>query len=388
MKERGFGRVFQPAYRDKKTSEKKISSVWWISYWYRGKNYRENSGSSNRSDAVKLLKKRHAEMGAGRLVGPNAERLTFEDMAAMILDDYRVNARKSIERTECSIKHLREFFSLDHALDITTDRVKTYIMDRQEAGAMPATVQLELAALKRMFTLAIQAGRLNQRPYIPSLKISNVRQGFFEEREFRSVWVNLPDYLQPPVEFAYLTGWRKGEIYSLQWSQVDFEEGTVRLEPGSTKNDEGREFPFSALPRLASLLREQKERTEALERAQNRIIPWVFHHAGEPIRYFLKAWNRACELAGVPGRIPHDFRRTAVRNLEKAGVPRSVAMKLTGHKTEVVYRRYAIVAKADLREGVEKLAASSLSFSREPAKFQQSQKVFSIKNNKKKKKMS
>ena len=75
------------------------------------------------------------------------------------------------------------------------------------------------------------------------------------------------------------------------------------------------------------------------------------------IRDFRKVWKNACAAAGVPGRIPHDLRRTAVRNLERAGVPRSVAMQLTGHKTESVYRRYAIVSESDLAEGTAKLAA-------------------------------
>jgi integrase len=147
-------------------------------------------------------------------------------------------------------------------------------------------------------------------------------------------------------------------VFGLQWSQVDLKAGVVRLEPGTTKNGEGRTFPFDVLPELASMLRQQRAETEAFQRETRRIVPWVFHRGGEPIRSFHRAWRRACREAGVPGRLFHDFRRTAVRNLERASVSRSVAMKLVGHKTESIYRRYAIVAESDLREGVKKLAAN------------------------------
>jgi len=265
--------------------------------------------------------------------------------------------RKSIERAEALVKRLREFFGQSRALDITTDRVGAYIRARQDAHAKPATIKNELAALKRMFTLAVQAGKVAQRLHIPLIEVRNVRTGFFEEPEFRVVLTYLPEDLKPVVEFAYLTGWRKGEILALQWWQVDFKAGIVRLEPGTTKNEEGRTFPFAELPALEALLWRQWERTLALERSTRRIIPWVFHRHGEPIRDFRHVWGQACEAAGLPGRVSHDFRRTAVRNLERAGVPRSVAMKLTGHKTETVYRRYAIVSEADLAVGVKKLAA-------------------------------
>ena len=147
------------------------------------------------------------------------------------------------------------------------------------------------------------------------------------------------------------------------WKQVDFSAGTVRLEPGTTKNNEGRVFPFGVLPELANLLRAQWAHALSLELATGQSIPWVFHwnDRGTLKEIHPKAlyhrWKAACRLAGVPTRIPHDFRRTAVRNLERAGVPRSVATKLTGHKTEAVYRRYAIVCEADLTEGLKKLAA-------------------------------
>jgi integrase len=126
---------------------------------------------------------------------------------------------------------------------------------------------------------------------------------------------------------------------------------------GNTKNDDGRTFVIT--PELRACLEAQREATEALQRTKGAVIPWVFHRNGRPIKDLHKAWRAACLDAGYPGRIPHDFRRTAVRNLERAGVPRSTAMKMTGHKTESVYRRYAIVDEVMLREGSEKLAAYS-----------------------------
>jgi integrase len=102
-------------------------------------------------------------------------------------------------------------------------------------------------------------------------------------------------------------------------------------------------------------------RVDALSRRLGRIVTWLFPHltgrtlAGTRRQSFGKRWKTACEAAGVPGRIVHDFRRTAVRNMERAGVPRSVATKITGHRTESVYRRYAIVSDADLRDAAARL---------------------------------
>lgn len=107
---------------------------------------------------------------------------------------------------------------------------------------------------------------------------------------------------------------------------------------------------------LRAVLEAQREHTRAVERQTGRIVPWVFHRDGQPIRDFRKSWQTACRRAGVPGRLRHDFRRTAVRNLERSRVPRSAAMAMTGHQTESVYRRYAIVDEAVLREVGERLA--------------------------------
>ncbi len=356
MKSRGLGRVYQPKYRDRHTREWRSSPTWWIAYSHRGRKIRESSGSPRRPAAVRLLKRRLGEIGRGQLVGPDADKLTFEDLRQMVLTDYQVNSRKSIRRAEDALSRLREVFALSRALDITGDRLSAFIAQRQAVGARPATIRYELAILRRGFSLSFQAGRLAVRPYIPSVEVHNVRTGFFEEADFRAVLAELPEAVQPVAGFMYLTGWRLGEVLPLQWRQVDFTAKTVRLEPGTTKNHEGRTFPFAHFPALEALLRRQRERTASAEKHTARIIPWVFHRNGEPIRDFRKAWRNACEAAGSPGRWRHDLRRTAVRNLERAGVARSVAMKLTGHKTESVYRRYAIVSEADLSEGVAKLA--------------------------------
>lgn len=330
--------------------------TFWIRYSYRGKKHRESSHSTQRAVAVRLLR-RLAEMGSGRFIGPDADKTTFEDMVTMLLDNYKLNGRRSAKRVERALVHLREFFNFARVPDITSDRIAAYIRTRQEAEAAPATIGYELACLKRAFNLAVQAGKATHRPYIPSVRVDNARKGFFELADFAAVEAKLPPALRSYVRFLYLTGWHAGEGRGLTWADVNFDAGVVRLEPGTTKNREGREFPFAVLQPLANLLKQQRDQTRELERKRGRIIAHVFHRNGKPIKSCVRAWKAACKAAGHEGRLVHDLRRSAVRNLERAGVSRSVAMKPTGHKTEAVYRRYAITSAADLAEGVQKLAA-------------------------------
>ena len=138
---------------------------------------------------------------------------------------------------------------------------------------------------------------------------------------------------------------------------MDFNAGRVYLNPGETKNDDARVFPFTA--GLREALEQQRAYTEDAQRVLGRIIPCVFHREGDQIKSFRRAWLTACKKAGVPGRIPHDFRRTAVRGLVRAGVPERVAMKMTGHKTRSVFERYNIVSDADLEEAVKRLDAAA-----------------------------
>ena len=140
----------------------------------------------------------------------------------------------------------------------------------------------------------------------------------------------------------------------LEWRQVDVRGGEVRLDPGTTKNRDGRVFPMTA--ELRALLVAQRAATDRVQRG-GAICPWVFHRNGRPIRSFRKAWRRACATAGLPGRIPHDLRRTAIRNMVRSGMSERLAMRLSGHRTRAVFDRYDIVSDRDLRAAATLLDA-------------------------------
>ena len=274
---------------------------------------------------------------------------------------------------------------------LTTADVRTYIAQRQSAaeivkkaytikrkdgtaitvpeqrrsatGASNAEINRELTILKRMFTLALQAGKLFHRPHVPMLEERNTRKGFFELEMLQGVLAQLPESLRPVIEFAYITGWRiPSEVLTLEWRQVDFKAGEVRLDPETTKNREGRVFPMT--DDLRALLEARHAEHQRLK-LKGQIVPNVFFRMvatkrggpkePRPIRAFTKAWATACHAAGCPGRIPHDLRRTAVRNMIRRGVPERVAMQLAGHKTRSVFDRYNIVSSGDLRTAAAQL---------------------------------
>jgi integrase len=215
--------------------------------------------------------------------------------------------------------------------------------------------------LVKVLRLAYENGKLLRIPVIHKLKVNNVRKGFFEPEMFERVRTLLPEDYQLAITIAYTYGWRmQSEILTLEWRQVDIhpQAGTLRLDPGTTKNDDGRMVYLT--PELAVLLAQQRERVQALERAMGRIIPYVFPHLkglhkGERIQDFKKAWKAACTKAGCPGMLRHDFRRTAVRNMVNLGIRERVAMEVTGHKTRSVFDRYDIVNTADHQEVAKQL---------------------------------
>jgi integrase len=343
----------------------------WIKYYQNGRAVRESTGTTKETVARRMLRTREGDVEHGIPITPKVGGVTFEEAAQDLLNDYQANGKKTRGDTERRIeKHLRPHFGGWRLASISTTDVRAFVANRQQdtitvgegeqQRARPysnAEINRELTVLKRMFTLAVQAGKLFVKPHIPMLKEDNVRNGFFEAEQFASVRAHLKPHLQNVAAVAYITGWRvPSEILPLEWRQIDFNAGEVRLDPGTTKNGDGRVFPMTI--ELRHVLEDQQATANRLKREKGLIPRYVFTKPnGARVGSFRKAWASACKAAGCPGRVLHDFRRTAVRNLVRAGVPERVAMQMTGHKTRSVFERYNIVSPGDLREAARRLDA-------------------------------
>ena len=332
----------------------KRGNKYWVKYYRRGRAYRESSGSSTKMVAINLLKMREGEIAQGKTPSINFEKVTFDELAQDFLQHYRITGRKSLDRAGRSVKHLNTYFEGVRVPFITTPQINTYIEMRQDV-ASNATINRELSALKTMFNLGLKQTppKVSRVPHIPMLKENNIRRGFFEHDHFLALRKALPEYLKGLVTFGYKTGWRVSEITGLTWARIDREKKTVRLEAGETKNDAGR------------ILHLDDELFQIIERQWNKrkekgvLAPYVFpnRRGTGRIRDFRYVWKKACINANIGNRIFHDFRRTAVRNMIRAGVSEAVAMKISGHKTRSVFDRYNIVDEKDLKDATLKVEA-------------------------------
>jgi len=353
---RGMGSVFQRRYRDR-SGGPALTKTFTIQYLVNGRVRRESTPLTKKKEAIDFLKQRLSDLQAGR-VSIRAD-LTFEDLSKLIVTDYKNNGRKNLYNLEKSIiPKLTSGFGGLKVTDIRTAQVEEYKSGRLLAGAAPATLNRELAALKRMFRLGIRQEQITVMPYVGLLAEHNVRKGFLERDQFTTILAHVPEECCALFEVAYITGWRvASELLTRQWSNVQFGgAGCLRIEPGEAKDStQGREFPLTAW--LRNVLERQRHRVDDIEKQAERIIPWVFcREDGKRLTNFRDPWAAACAKVGIK-RIPHDFRRTAVRNLEQAGVPRTTAMAMVGHKTESIYRRYSIQDSVTLASGAAKLDA-------------------------------
>jgi integrase len=343
---RGDGRIF------------KRGETWWMSFYVDGREQRE-SAKTNAEKARKTLRAKLKEVHAHELdptrpfLTQRHRRRTIGDLLDALKSDFEIRGIASKQNLS-NIKRTRGDFGMVRATVLSTEAVDGYIEQRLADGDAKASVNRVLQLLKQAYKLA----------ELPSPKIrrldesDNVRRGFFSEAEIRRVMANLSGELADFTLFAWLTGMRKSEITSLRWEDVDG--GCIRLRAENAKNGTARLIPLEG--ELADLI--ARRRTSRQIKVDETVVisALIFHRNGEPIREFRKSWATACTKAGIR-RLFHDLRRSACRNMIAAGVAQVTAMQVSGHKTDSMFRRYAIVSETDLRTALratqEYLAAAS-----------------------------
>jgi len=358
------------------------SKVWQMAFRVNGNVVRESSGEISKKKAEDKLKQRLAEIQTGTFCGSQFERTLVAELAEDFFRDYRINGRKSLDDVEARWQlHLKPFFGLMKASEVTKDTLRRYVDHRLKQEASNATINRELAALKRMFNLGL-GDKVARVPKFPRLQERNVRTGFVEDADYTKLAQACSKeglWLRSLFETGYRVGWRVSELLGLPVAQVDLLNRTIRLEPGQTKNGEGRTAPID------QLLYPWLERCVIGKDPDN----FVFSRDEDgfrPVRSLRAGWYRACiqaqlgrmhcpacsaAMAGTScpncgketafkqqrfvGLIFHDLRRTAIRNMVRAGVPERVAMTISGHLTRSVFDRYNVVSEGDLHEAARKM---------------------------------
>ena len=379
-------------YGDGTLYQKPRSPFWHMQYWLRGHRYRESTKETDYEKAMKVLRRRLKEVGADQIgvkkfSGPQNERLTVGEILDSLVTDLEVRNKLSPQAVS-KIHPIRAAFGVMPAMQVDDDLIRDYVRvrlvgalnirhqqpkgaQRQFAAALVrvkrqrpvsnTTVNRELAYLGQAYNL--KSKEVGQSPAMPKLD-ECVREGFLERADFELILSHLPEDLKDFACWGYLTGWRKGEISSLRWNELNMENRQLRLRAQFSKNGEARTVPL--MGELWELVqRRWKARPYEGESGETILSPLVFFRlkgrgvpkSGVPVSQFDKAWKTACEAAGKPDALFHDFRRTAVRNMIRAGVDRKVAMMISGHKTESVFNRYNITDDRDLEEAVRKTDA-------------------------------
>jgi integrase len=360
---------------------------WFSCYCAHGKEVRESTETDDLKAARRFHRQRLEEVAADRqggkkFVAPTAARVTVGELLTDLERDYALRGVRSLKQVRAHLAPIRESFGAVRASQVSASAVDRYVETRLATptrhGTMtaPATVNRETQLLGQALRLGLERGNLNTLPSIRHLPERNTRQGFFEAGAFEAVVANLPGHLQDLARFGYLTGWLRGEILTLTWGDVDRDGGVVRLRGEHSKNGQGRTLALEGDVKALIERRWQARVITGEDGQPYRVAELVFHRAGRPIVDYRKAWLTACVTVGLAqpkldaqgrpvldrqGRprmaatkLVHDLRRTAARNLVRAGVPERVAMAVTGHKTRAMFDRYNIVSEEDLRAAMQR----------------------------------
>ncbi|WP_321471026.1 tyrosine-type recombinase/integrase [uncultured Paludibaculum sp.] len=360
VKLRGLGQMYR----------REAGGNWHVSFSVNGQQFRETTHTDKYNDAVAFLKKRIGQIEKGEFTSTKTDRVMVADILRDVIEDYRVKGRDWLRTAGPIIeKYLIPAFRSMRVANLNVSHLRKYVSDQLAAGMSNASVNRHISILRRAYNLGTVSGKVNAAnvPHFKevALEENNVREGFWTHEEYVRFRDALPEDERAVFIFGYWTGCRFSEVTMLRWEQVDLEGRMVKLRKGTTKNKRPRLIPLgnAGLGDLHDMLVAQKTRHDALCPES----PWVFFRRGSitPGRASARRGNRVMDIrkAYLAARTAtgiqhlfHDLRRTGVRNLVRAGVPESVAMRISGHLTRSVFERYNIVDEADLHDAADKLA--------------------------------
>ncbi|HTQ61125.1 MAG TPA: site-specific integrase [Candidatus Solibacter sp.] len=343
----------------------------WVGYTdAKGEYVRESSKETQPTSAQKFLNNRLQAVANGNFLGPRVERITVHELFDDLLQDYRTHGQFALWPERCWNAHLLDYFGGEtlkadkraekysgmKAARVGTAQIAGYVEQRTTEGAAKSTINRELALLRRAFSLGFDAEpqKVSRIPKFHRFIVSekgNERRGFVEEEQYRKLAELVKEpWLRAMLALAYTYGFRKAELLEMKCSQVDLLSNTVSLYSGETKNGEPRTVYLTEECRLlVTELRKSKQPEDFLLTRKN----------GESIHDLRGTWAALTEEAKLPGLLLHDFRRSAVRNMIRRGVPQKTAREISGHKTDSVFNRYNIVSEADLQEAARKIEAGA-----------------------------
>jgi integrase len=342
------GRVFQRSYVDRQGSRQK-TKTWFLKYYVNGKPVEAPAGTVDFDEAVRTLRQRIVATARQSQYSDQPERVLVDQLLDLVIEDHRFERRSSTYDTERRInKHLRPFFGQKKAVDVTTMSIKKYVCAREQSGAEAATINKELAFLRRAFRLGLQHDpQLIQKvPYIRMLPVDNIRTGTLSHEQYWAIRELLPPYARLALVIGYHTGARKGEIRKIRIDRVDLKSGRIELPGKITKNKAARYLPIYG---------DMQAEIEMAVAAADRRCPFLVQRDGKSVFDWEKSWKTAATLAGLDKSLFHDLRRTALTNMIEAGFSEKEAMEISGHKTRAVFDRYHIVSERRLKQLGERL---------------------------------
>lgn len=327
----------------------KRGRVWWIKYYVGRHAMRESARTRDKRKAEDFLKQRLAEAELNQVPDTSVRRLSIRDVLQYLLADYRLRKRASLKQLESKVsKHLVPLLGPIRAADFGQRQVEAYVQVRRKQQASEASINRELEHLRAAFGVALEHEAILKAPKIRMLAEDNVRTGFLEHHEYGLLKSVLPPYLVSMFVVGYNVGCRLGELLKLRWEQIDFNAAQIWLERRQTKSKVARVLPIYG--EMVDVL----QAALADRNANYPDCPHVFHREGKRIVDFRKAWFKACSTAGYPTLRFHDLRRSAVRNMDRAGISRATIRKIIGHKTDAMFDRYRIVDQQEITEAGRK----------------------------------